>query len=236
MELLTDKERILDLENEVEKLNKKVEKLHKQMDALIFGIGTIVESRDMSTGHHVFRTSRCVSVFVDKLLELNFPDIDIKIAKNIVKAAPLHDIGKIAVTDSILKKNGRFTPEEFEKMKAHAEAGGRMAYMVLSDIPDERFVLIATNIALYHHERWDGDGYPKGLSGTEIPLEARIMALADVFDALVSKRCYKESLSFDDAFFIIRRSIGTHFDPELGEIFLSCRPQLEELYTELFNE
>lgn len=236
MELLSDKERIKNLESEVDKLNQKVDRLYKQMDALIFGIGTIVESRDMSTGHHVFRTSRCVSVFVQKLLELNYPGIDSKIAKNIVKAAPLHDIGKIAVTDAILQKKGRFTPEEFETMKQHAEAGGRMAYMVLSDIPDERFVQIATNIALYHHERWDGDGYPKGLSGTDIPLEARIMALADVFDALVSKRCYKERLSFDDAFFIIRGSIGTQFDPQLGEIFLSCLTQLEELYTELFTD
>ena len=234
MEMLSDKERIQNLENEVDKLNKKVDKLYKQMDALIFGIGTIVESRDMNTGHHVIRTSRCVSVFVQKLLDLDFPGIDKKIAKNIIKAAPLHDIGKIAVTDSILQKKGRFTPEEFELMKAHAEAGGKMAYMVLSDIPDERFVQIATNIALYHHERWDGEGYPKGLSGKEIPLEARIMALADVFDALVSKRCYKEKLSFDDAFSIITESIGSHFDPELGEIFISCRSQLEQLYSELF--
>ena len=102
---------------------------------------------------------------------------------------------------------------------------------VLSGINDEEFRQIAVNVAHYHHEKWDGTGYPEKLSGEAIPLEARIMALADVFDALVSKRCYKEAKSFDDAFEIIRNDLGKHFDPQIGKIFIDCRPQLEEYYT-----
>ena len=96
---------------------------------------------------------------------------------------------------------------------------------------EEDFVEIAKNVAYYHHEKWDGKGYPNGLAGQEIPLEARIMALADVFDALVSKRCYKEAFSFEKAFSIIEESLGSHFDPELGRIFIECRPELEAMYS-----
>lgn len=148
----------------------------------------------------------------------------------------MHDLGKIAVDDSVLRKPGKFTPEEFEEMKKHSEKGAEIVTQILDGVNDEKFISIARNVAHYHHEKWNGQGYPKQLSGIEIPLEARIMALADVFDALVSKRCYKEKMDYDNAFRIIEESLGSHFDPELGKMFLKCRPQLEAYYNEVSEQ
>ena len=116
-------------------------------------------------------------------------------------------------------------------MKVHAAKGAEIVASLLEDVEDEEFARIAENVAHYHHEKWNGQGYPEQLKGEEIPLEARIMALADVFDALVSKRCYKEQMSFDEAFAIIEESLGSHFDPELGKIFMQCRSRLEAYYS-----
>jgi putative two-component system response regulator len=153
--------------------------------------------------------------------------------RNIIKAAPMHDLGKIAVDDAVLRKPGRFTDEEYEKMKVHAAEGARIVHSVLDGTDDEEFHIIAENVAHYHHERWDGSGYPVGLSGTNIPLEARIMAIADVYDALVSKRVYKESMSFSEADSIIMNGMGRHFDPSLEQFYVSARPKLEMYYSSL---
>ena len=142
----------------------------------------------------------------------------------------MHDLGKIGVDDAVLRKQGRFTDEEYAKMKEHAANGAKIVREVLTGVEEERFVQVATNVAHYHHEKVDGTGYPDGLVGNAIPIEARIMALADVFDALVSKRCYKEAFSFDKAFAIIKEDVGTHFDAALAEVFLQCRPKLELYY------
>lgn len=154
----------------------------------------------------------------------------------LVRAAPMHDIGKISISDLILRKQGKLTPEEFDIMKDHASEGGRIIRSVMSDIENKDYVDMAAQVAECHHEKWDGSGYPKGLCGEEIPLCARIMAIADVFDALVSKRCYKEAFSFDKAFGIIAGSSGTHFDPILTDVFLKMRPQIEAAATELADE
>ena len=145
----------------------------------------------------------------------------------------MHDLGKIAVDDRILRKPGRFTPEEYEEMKKHSEKGAEIVAQILEGVEDDDFVQIAKNTAHYHHEKWNGEGYPCGLSGLDIPPEARIMALADVFDALVSKRCYKEKMDYDNAFRIIEESLGSHFDPELGKMFLHCRVKLEAYYNNI---
>ena len=170
-------------------------------------------------------------IFINELKiyaeEYRFPD---EFLTSVVKAAPMHDLGKIAVDDRILRKPGKFTPEEFDEMKKHSEKGAEIVGQILDGVENEAFVRIAKNIAHYHHEKWNGEGYPDKLSGIGIPPEARIMALADVFDALVSKRCYKEKMDYDNAFRIIEESLGSHFDPELGKIFLRCRPQLESFY------
>ena len=142
----------------------------------------------------------------------------------------MHDLGKIAVQDVILRKPGKFSSVEFEEMKTHSEKGAKIVTQMLDGLEDKDFFDIAVNIAHYHHEKWNGKGYPSKLAGKAIPIEARIMALVDVFDALVSKRCYKEKMNFDDAFHIIEESLGTHFDPDLGELFLKCRLRLEQFY------
>lgn len=215
-------------------VDRQVNHIRDMQNKMILGIADLIENRDNSTGGHVKRTSGCIAVFIEELKkEKEHYHLTDKLCDNIVKAAPLHDLGKIAVEDSILKKPGRFTKEEFEQMKNHAKKGAEIVGRVLSDIEDHTFVAVAENIAHYHHEKWNGEGYPEGLSKTDIPIEARIMALADVFDALVSSRCYKGGMVFDDAFGIIENSLGTHFDPELGQAFLRCRPQIEIYYRSL---
>jgi len=212
-------------------LEEKNNRIHAIQNSIIKGMAVMVESRDNSTGGHINRTSDCVRVFIDTLSKNeNYSQYDNAYWKAVIKAAPMHDLGKIAVDDAVLRKPGRFTDEEFEKMKAHSSEGARIVENVLSQVDDENFKTIAINVAHYHHEKWNGLGYPEKLSGTNIPFEARVMAFADVFDALVSKRCYKESFSYDKAFEIIEKDLGTHFDPELGKIFIECRKDLEMLY------
>ena len=142
----------------------------------------------------------------------------------------MHDLGKIAVKDEVLTKKGKYTPAEYAEMKKHPAEGAKIVRSILTGVEDDDFVNIAENVAHYHHEKWNGEGYPEGLKKEEIPVEARIMALADVFDALVSKRYYKDAYSYDVAFGIIQDSLGSHFDPELGKVFIKCRRELEGLY------
>lgn len=200
-------------------------------DMMVLGMATMVESRDNSTGGHIRRTSRVVEIFSDRLSGcLDEFGISEEFLQMVIKAAPMHDLGKIAVPDSVLQKQGKFTAEEYEIMKRHSAEGARIVNDILKGVESEEFVRVAVNVVHYHHEKWNGQGYPTGISGEEIPIEARIMALADVFDALVSKRCYKDAYSFDTAFGIIEESLGTQFDPELGRVFLMCRKELEQFY------
>lgn len=214
-----------------EEVSQKTDHIEMLQDKLILGMSDMIENRDSNTGGHVKRTSLAIRIFTDELSKhADRFSIDEQFLKNIVKAAPMHDLGKIAVDDRILRKPGKFTPEEFEEMKTHSEKGAKIISQILDGIDDKDFYGIAVNVAHYHHEKYNGQGYPNGLSGQDIPIEARIMALVDVFDALVSKRCYKEKMNFDDAFNIIKDSLGSHFDPDLGELFLKCRLRLENFY------
>ena len=140
----------------------------------------------------------------------------------------MHDLGKIAVDDRVLRKQGRFTSEEYAEMKKHSAEGSRIVKQILEGVEEADFVEIAANVAHYHHEKWDGSGYPEGLKGNEIPLSARIMAVADVFDALVSKRVYKDAMPLDKAFSILIQDSGKHFDPEIVVIFLNLRKNVEK--------
>jgi len=213
----------------------KTQHIREVQESIITGLANVVDSRDANTGEHILRTSQVVSIFKDKLVQVDdghkYPE---EFLERVVRAAPMHDLGKISIDDRILRKAGRFTDEEYAEIKRHPAEGAKVLRNVLQKVDDYDFVKIAINVAHYHHERWDGKGYPEGLCKTEIPLEARIMALADVFDALVSKRCYKEAYSFERAFSIIEDSLKTQFDPELGKLFLECRPQLERLYDEMY--
>ena len=149
--------------------------------------------------------------------------------ENVGNAAPLHDIGKVSTPDSILQKPGKLTPEEFEIMKMHAPNGAEIILNTFHDLNNEEFRHIAYELARYHHEKFNGRGYPDGLSGEQIPLHARIMAIADVFDAVSQRRCYRDALPVDECFDIIRKGSGTDFDPELVEIFLGAREKVEAL-------
>lgn len=219
------------LNDMVDSISEKNRKIQENLNLTVTRMAIMVESRDNSTGGHIKRTSDCVKVFVEGLRKNpEYAKISDDYYNAVIKAAPMHDLGKIAVKDSILTKNGRFTDEEYEQMKVHSAEGARIVTAILDQEDDTQFKKIAVNVAHYHHEKWNGCGYPEKISGEAIPLEARIMALADVFDALVSKRCYKESMSYDDSFKIIEESLGTHFDPVLGAEFLKCRKELEALY------
>ena len=216
-----------------DEVNEKTENIVKMHNNLIVGMATMVESRDNSTGGHIKRTSEGVRILVNEMRALGDKRLTDRFCENLIKAAPMHDLGKIAVDDAILRKPGRFEPEEFEKMKAHAPEGARIVNSILENVTDAEFHKLAVNVAHYHHERWDGSGYPEKLSGEDIPLEARIMAIADVYDALVSKRVYKDSMSFEKADSIIMEGMGSQFDPGLKEVYIAARPKLEAYYESL---
>ncbi len=222
-----------ELKKEVEEKTQRIVNLN---DQFIIGMAAMVESRDNSTGGHIRRTSECVRILTDSIRAGGTLQISDEFCKNLIKAAPMHDLGKIAVDDEVLRKPGRYTPEEFDKMKIHAAEGARVVHEILRDTDDADFQKIAENVAHYHHERIDGSGYPEGLKGEEIPLEARIMAIADVYDALVSKRVYKDSYSFDHANQIILEGMGTQFDPNLKVYYETARPKLEEYYSIVLKE
>lgn len=223
-----------ELEAEVKQKTQHIVEMH---DNLILSMATMVESRDNSTGGHIRRTSECVRIIIGEMradAESPFADrLTDEFCEDIIKAAPMHDLGKVAVDDKILRKPGRFTDEEYEIMKTHAAEGARIVHEILKDTDNESFKIVAENVAHYHHERMDGSGYPEHLEGDKIPLEARIMAIADVYDALVSKRVYKESMSFEQADKIMMESMGKHFDKQLEKYYISARPKLEAYYTSL---
>ena len=218
------------LKDEVDQKTRHIVLMHNN---LIMSMAMMVESRDNSTGGHIKRTSEGVRILVDEIVSRDSRTLTPEFCRAIIKAAPMHDLGKIAVADSILRKPGRFEPWEYAQMKQHAAEGARVIHQILLQTDDELFKQVAENVAHYHHERWDGSGYPDGLSGTEIPVEARIMAIADVYDALVSKRVYKEAFDFQKADSIIMEGMGTQFDPALKEIYEEARPKLEAYYSGL---
>lgn len=205
-------------------------------EQMVVGMAHMVESRDSNTGSHIKRTSRVVQILVEYLRKDPTLGQSEFFYDSLVSAAPMHDIGKIAIDDRILRKPGRFTPQEYEEMKEHPEKGAMIVENLLTAVESPDFVKIAKNVARYHHERFDGFGYPKKLKGTEIPFEARIMAIADVYDALVSKRCYKAEMSFSEAYDIIIEGMGTQFDPALKDCFIACRKKLEEYYQSLSED
>lgn len=218
-------------ENLERDVHTKTEKIRQMQNDIIISMASIVENRDSNTGGHIARTSDVVKILVRHLKQRGeVLGLTETVAEQIVKAAPLHDFGKIGIPDVILNKPGRFTPDEYEIMKQHSQKGAVIVDRILHNTNDITFKEIAVNVAHFHHEKWDGTGYPDHLKEKEIPFEARVMALADVFDALVSKRVYKESMGYKESFKIIEQSRGTHFDPILCDAFLECRKELEALY------
>jgi response regulator RpfG family c-di-GMP phosphodiesterase len=207
----------------------------KMQDGLIITMADMVENRDSDTGAHIQKTAHYVGIIVEGLKRKGYyPEkITPKFMSDVVRSAPLHDVGKINIPDLILNKPGKLTTEEYEIMKTHTTAGKKIIEHVISIVEGENYLKEARNMAAYHHERWDGKGYPDGLKGEEIPLEARIMAVADVYDALVSKRVYKESMSFEKADQIMMEGMGSQFAPEMKDVYCRARPKLEAYYSSL---
>jgi len=223
------------LESKIEQQQLQAAATNQKMlimqNSIINSLASLVENRDTDTGEHVQRTSMYVELICKKAVEKGIysDTIDQRFIDLARRAAPLHDIGKIMISDNVLKKPGRLTPEEFELIKVHTTEGGRIISEVVGISEDKDFIHIAEEIATNHHERWDGKGYPEGIMGEKIPLSARIMAVADVFDALVSPRCYKEPMSLEEALVIMKDGRGTHFDPDIVDIFFSIQDEVLEV-------
>jgi len=199
---------------------------------VVLGMATIIENRDMNTGGHVKRTSDIIKILVEEMQKEGIGDLDDKYADEIIRSAPMHDLGKISIDNKILCKPGKLDDDEYAIMKTHSAKSGEIVKAILSGVEEPSFINTAFCLARFHHERWDGKGYPERLAQQEIPLEARIMAVADVYDALVSKRCYKEAMSFEKAAEIMIEGMGSQFDPMMKPIFEACRERLETYYTE----
>ena len=227
-------------ENSVEYLNElhtKTETIAEMQNALIMVLADMVENRDENTGDHVRKTAAYTRIIMDKLLEMNcyVDQLTPQFIYDVEHSAPLHDVGKIQVSDTILNKPGKLTDEEFAIMKTHTTAGAEILDQVIEKVPESSYLIEAKNLAEFHHEKWNGKGYPYGLKGEEIPLSARIMAVADVFDALVSERIYKKAFPFEKAMNIIKEDAGTHFDPNVAEAFIQSADRVREVM-DYFNE
>lgn len=212
---------------------KKNEEIISIQNNLAYSFADMIESRDGTTGEHVKRTSKVVSLIIQKIKENPelYPNIFSEGELDLISmSAPLHDIGKLKVPDSILSKPGKLTDDEFEIIKTHSEEGAKIIDKTMANIEDPFYVKIAHDMALYHHEKWGGKGYPEGIAGEQIPICARIMAVADVFDALCSKRSYKKAFTIDEAYQIMNESKESHFEPALVDILNDLRDEMLEIY------
>lgn len=231
----SEEQKVLDLmQSYNDSLNEQVvaatENVRSIQNKIVSGMAGMIENRDNNTGGHVRRTSDIIRIVIDEIRRQGLMSIDERFGMDIIRAAPMHDLGKIIVENSILNKPGKLTDEEYEIMKMHSTKSGEMVMILLDGVEEEHFVKTAFNVARFHHERWDGRGYPEHLVGTMIPVEARIMAIVDVYDALVSKRSYKTPMSFEKASAIMCEGMGTQFDPNMKAVFLGCRDKLEDYY------
>lgn len=232
--MLKEARDILKNQNEIleEKVQKRTEELSIIKDVTILAMASLAETRDNETGNHIRRTQNYVKALAVQLK--NHPNFcELLTPENIeslYKSAPLHDIGKVGIPDYILLKPGRLSPEEFEIMKKHAQYGSESIESAENKVnASQSFLTFAKEIAHYHHEKWDGSGYPKGLQGVDIPTSARLMAVADVYDALISKRCYKPAFTHETAVDLIIKGSGNHFDPEIVDAFCKIAEEFRQI-------
>jgi len=219
-------------------IRERTAQLRRLQGGLVYVLADMVENRDLEASGHVERVTAYIKILIDAMMvrgvyaeEISKWDFEI-----VASSARLHDLGKITTSDIILNKPDKLTKDEFEAIKSHSVKGEQIIEKIINSTGIEDFLLNAKMFAGYHHERWDGTGYPHALKETEIPLQGRIMALADVYDALVSKRPYKESFTDEEAVEIITEQAGKHFDPKIVEVFLGEQDQLKgvrELYAEM---
>lgn len=226
------------LEEMRQELEEKVAEQTRRISAMQWNVvesmASLIEGRDGSTGEHVRNAGAYVRMIAEEMLRRGmYPEIiDRRYVDEVSQLAPLHDVGKIRIPDAVLNKPGRLTDEEYEIMKTHAALGGQVIQAILGEEADPALVELAQQLTTCHHERWDGKGYPAGKKGTQIPLCARIMAVADVFDALSSRRVYKQAMDLDDVFNELKKGEGTQFQPEIVEVFLSLKPQVQQYLKE----
>ena len=222
----------------VHDIQTKTEMINKMQTGLIFVLADMVENRDKVTGDHIKKTSAYVELIGKKLKErgLYTDYVTDEYIEYLRDSAPLHDVGKITISDLILNKDGKLTDEEYAIMKGHTTAGRKVIEQVMEKVPDSQYLRMAANMANFHHERWDGKGYPEGRKGDEIPLSARIMTIADVFDALVSRRSYKKPFTFDQAMKMIEEGAGTQFDPVIAGIFIDSREDVKKIADDFYED
>ncbi|MCL2305575.1 MAG: response regulator [Planctomycetaceae bacterium] len=224
-------------ENLETKVRTKTAEVLNLQNAVLVTVADLVEFRDQPTGGHITRTQRYMKALIDELIRrgLHQEEISQWNMDYFLPSVPLHDVGKIAITDLILNKPDRLTPEEFEIMKTHVTVGIDAIEKIMSNTPGHAFLRHTLYIVGTHHEKWDGTGYPMGLKGNNIPLEGRLMAIADVYDALISARPYKEAFSHEAASQIIEDGAGTHFDPDLVDVFRAVKGKFAQIVQEIGN-
>ncbi|MGI5978428.1 MAG: HD-GYP domain-containing protein [Oscillospiraceae bacterium] len=198
---------------------------------MLIMMASLIESRDGSSGDHIRRVEQYMKIFVDAIRAEGYQRdlMTDEYMDALCKAAYIHDIGKLCVNDAVLQKQGDLTDAEFEQIKYHTTSGGEMIRSAMADSSGDDYLRIARDVATYHHERWDGSGYPKGLMGDSIPLSARIMALVDVFDVLSAGQCYRQAFSLKQTFEIMGNLAGEQFDPVLVQIFLKHKQEFAKL-------
>jgi putative two-component system response regulator len=214
-----------------EMIIERTAQLRQLQNSLVFVLADMVESRDKATGGHIERTTAYIKILMNAMMErgvyieeIREWDLDV-----VASSARLHDVGKIVISDLILNKPDKLTAEEYEIIKTHALEGKRNIERIVTRTSNEAFLRHAKLFAGYHHEHWDGTGYPFGLKETQIPLQGRIMAVADVFDALVSTRPYKRAFLHEEAVQTIMESSGTHFDPNIADVFYEVQDRFQEV-------
>lgn len=207
---------------------KEAKESHREM---VMGFSTLVENKDNSTGGHIRRTSMYAEIIARELRkDMHYHyTITKDYLDNLIVAAPMHDIGKIGIPDHILQKPGKLDAEEYEIMKKHSAIGAQIINETFGRTMDDDYKDMAYQVALYHHEKWNGRGYPEGLKENDIPLCARIMAVADVFDAVSAKRCYRDAMPLEKCFGIISEGRGRDFDPDVVDAFFNCREEIERV-------
>jgi len=210
-------------------LQERTEQLVQLQNGIVFTLADVVENRDKNTGGHIDRTTIYINILLDAIIEhgLYIDEIRTWDLDSAVSSARLHDLGKIAIPDSILNKPDKLTPEEFSIIKTHSAAGERIIDHMIARTGKMDFLHYAKLFAAYHHEKWNGDGYPYGLQGTKIPLHGRIMAIVDVYDALTSERPYKKAFTSIEAIHVIEDNAGTHFDPYIAAVFCEIKYKIE---------
>ena len=223
-----------DMAQYVKDVEEKNATITRMQDSLIAVLADMVESRDKHTGHHIKKTAAYARIIMEQMRDegIHAEELTDEYMDDVVHSAPLHDVGKIEVPDALLNKPGKLTDEEYAQMKNHTLAGKKIIARSAEAVAESHYLDEAERLAEFHHERWDGKGYPHGMKGDEIPLSARVMAVADVFDALVSKRSYKDGFPIEKALAIIREGVGTQFDPQVAQAFLDAEEKVRKVAEE----